>query len=135
MQNKRMAQVIFMFSEITGKSEEESEQIINITNVGKAIRENDPIVLYEQQTENLYSIAMELHQSEQYKDIADMLSNEAIVRTMKQLEEGEKWRLKEIPLSYHSNKTQKEKKKQQDKIHMKNSLRIKQQNKINLGRM
>lgn len=85
LKNKRMKQLIFMFSSITGKSEEAAEEIILQTETGKAVLNNDRTVLYEQQTENLYSIAMELEQSQVYNDITKYLSNENIIKAMKQL--------------------------------------------------
>ena len=85
LKNKRMKQLVFMFSSITGKSEEASEEIILQTETGKAVLNNDRTVLYEQQTENLYSIAMELIQSPVYNDITKYLSNENIIKAMKEL--------------------------------------------------
>lgn len=74
-----------MFSSITGKSEEESEYMIMQTETGKLVLANDRTVLYEQQTENLYSIAMELSQMSEYQEIAQSLSNENIIKSMKGL--------------------------------------------------
>ena len=85
LKNKRMKQLVFMFSSITGKSEEASEEIILQTETGKAVLNNDRTVLYEQQTENLYSIAMELIQFPVYNDITKYLSNENIIKAMKEL--------------------------------------------------
>lgn len=77
----------------------------------------------------------QLHQNKKYEDVANMLTKQAIVEAMKQLEEMENHTVEKVPLCYQSNRVQKDKIKQQDKSNMKNMLQIKQQNKINVGRM
>lgn len=83
LRNKRMQQLVKMFAFITGKSEQEAEQIILQTDTGMAVKDNNETVLYEQQTENMYSIAMELKQLEGYNELVEMLSKDNIVKAMK----------------------------------------------------
>lgn len=85
LKNKRLKQLVIMFSTITGVSETEAEKIIIHTETGQAVLDNDETVIYEQQTENLYCIAEELKNNSQYVKLAEQLSDEKIVKVMKDL--------------------------------------------------
>lgn len=85
LKNKRLKQLVIMFSAITGVSETEAEKIIIHTETGQAVLDNDETVIYEQQTENLYCIAEELKNNSQYVKLAEQLSDEKIVKVMKDL--------------------------------------------------
>ena len=89
MINKRMRQLILMLSEISGRTLSECESIIRKTETGKAILGGNEMVLYEQQTENLYCIAQELREIREYEDVAGLLSVENIVCSMQKLQELE----------------------------------------------
>ena len=80
---KRMSQLVLMFSDITGKSHKEAKAIILETETGIAVAEKNEIVLYEQQTENLYSIAMELYEKSEYRELAKLFTAEKIVQSLK----------------------------------------------------
>lgn len=71
-----------MFKYITGLSIAASSEIILKTITGKAIEEENITVIYEQQTENLYSIIYELQKIEKYKKLAALFSVEKIVKSM-----------------------------------------------------
>lgn len=83
---KRMSQLVLMFSDITGKSHKEAKEIILETETGIAVAEKNEIVLYEQQTENLYSIAMELYEKSEYRELAKLFTAEKIVQSLKCLQ-------------------------------------------------
>jgi len=83
---KRMHELVLMFSYITGRSLDESKKIILSTETGKAVCENNMSVLYEQQTENLYCIAMELKKDRKYVRIAQQMSEKKIARSMRVLD-------------------------------------------------
>ena len=84
---KRMSQLVLMFSDITGKSHKEAKAIILETETGVAVAEKNETVLYEQQTENLYSIAMELHEKSEYRELAQLFTEEKIVQSLRCLQE------------------------------------------------
>ena len=137
MNNKRLRQLILMFATLTGKTESESEQIICGTETGRAVLEKNEVVLYEQQTENLYSIAQDLRQSGKYEEVVACLSTEKIASSMKSLLELERQDIKknkEVCLVYPklSNVGSKRKKLMQKQNEL---LRIKRQNKINVRRI
>lgn len=82
-----------MFSDMTGESYLDSQAIIMKTETGKAIAEKNMTVMYEQQTENMYSIAMELREIPRYKKLADKITISDIVKTMQKLKQLEKNRI------------------------------------------
>ena len=79
---KRMRQLMLMFSDITGKPQKEAKKIILETETGVAVAEKNETVLYEQQTENLYSIAMELSENPEYRELAKLFTEEKIVQSL-----------------------------------------------------
>ena len=56
----RFNEVAKIFSYVSGKSFDESVDLILTTNVGKGLVKNDPYTLYEQATENVWAMAREL---------------------------------------------------------------------------
>ena len=87
MGKKRMYELALMFSYITGRSLEESQKIILSTETGKAVCNNNLSVLYEQQTENLYGIALELKKEGKYAGIVQQMSERKIAQSMEVLDE------------------------------------------------
>lgn len=84
---KRMYELALMFSYITGRSLDESQKIILSTETGKAVCNNNMSVLYEQQTENLYGIALELKKEGKYAGIVQQMSERKIAQSMEVLDE------------------------------------------------
>ena len=91
MANKRLDQLIYMFSDITGKTPDESKKIILLTDTGKAVNTHNMTVMYEQETANLYSIGMELRKISEYSQLGQLFSTENIIASMNKL------RAKEVP--------------------------------------
>lgn len=87
MGKKRMHELALMLSYITGRSLEESQKIILSTETGKAVLNNNMSVLYEQQTENLYGIALELKKEGKYAGIVQQMSERKIAQSMEVLDE------------------------------------------------
>lgn len=87
MGKKRMYELALMFSHITGRSLDESQKIILSTETGKAVLNNNMSVLYEQQTENLYGIALELKKEGKYAGIVQQMSERKIAQSMEVLDE------------------------------------------------
>lgn len=129
---KRINQLVSMFSYITGKTKEESLDIILQTETGNAALRNDEMTLYEQQTENLYSIALELEHFSEYKELGKMLTEENIVKAMKHLKDcGDSYYQKQIILKpFDAEADRVELLKKQKKF-----LKMKNQNRINIWRM
>lgn len=92
MANKRLDQLIYMFSDITGKTPDESKKIILLTDTGKAVNTHNMTVMYEQETANLYSIGMELRKISEYSQLGQLFSTENIIASMNKL------RAKEVPV-------------------------------------
>lgn len=90
MNMDRLQQLVAMFAAVTERSFAEARNIILTTDTGKAILNNNAAALYEQQTENLESIALELKQNGQYAQEAALFTKEAIVSVMQILTEYEK---------------------------------------------
>ncbi|MCI9537772.1 MAG: hypothetical protein HFG35_05725 [Eubacterium sp.] len=86
MGKKRMHELALMFSYITGRSLEESQKIILSTETGKAVCNNNLSVLYEQQTENLYGIVLELKKEGKYTGIVQQMSERKIAQSMEVLD-------------------------------------------------
>jgi ribosomal protein S13 len=136
--NKRIAQLTFMLSDITGIGENEARGIIVSTEVGKLILDNNSTVLYEQQTENLYEIAREISERKEYENIVSLLTIPNIVNAGKRLREHEKRTVRdEVPQSVKVGKNVqlKQKLNQQNLMKRKTVMAIKKQNKMNLRRM
>lgn len=138
MDNKRIEQLVFMFSYITRQPAEEARNIILQTETGKAVQVENPIVMYEQQTENISSIAMELRNYKSYEALADLFTVSAIVQSMKALNNVEKQNgkysaAKSIVIA--SNPDLKDRIKVQNQAARKNVLQIKKQNQINARRV
>lgn len=91
MANKRLDQLIYMFSDITGKTPDESKKIILLTDTGKAVNTHNMTVMYEQETANLHSIGIELRKISDYSQLGQLFSTENIVASMNKL------RAKEVP--------------------------------------
>ena len=87
MTNKRLQQLIYMLSLITDLSKGDAEQAVLSTDTGKAVQRNEPGVMYEQQTENLYSIREELSQNPAYEELAVKISVSSIVDAYKKMQE------------------------------------------------
>lgn len=83
--NDRFKEICLMFSFITGISSLEAESIIKKTSTGQGILSGNMTVMYEQQTENLFSIAEELAQMEKYKKIASVISLDTIIKAMNEV--------------------------------------------------
>lgn len=136
MKNRRMQQLVNMFSDISGVSEKEAEEIILKTDTGKAVLDNNETVLYEQQTENLYSIAMELFQISEYSELAKMFSVENIVDSMKRNRSNET-----VKVCFDGDQSPKIKEKIANDskkelfIKQRKMLRTKRQNQINIRRI
>ena len=81
-----------MFSDITGKTPDESKKIILLTDTGKAVNTHNMTVMYEQETANLYSIGMELRKISEYSQLGQLFSTENIIASMNKL------RAKEVPV-------------------------------------
>ena len=138
MDNKRMGQLVFMFSYITGQPEEEARNIILQTETGKAVQTENPIVMYEQQTENISSIAMELRNYKSYGALVDLFTVNAIVQAMRALKTMEKQGEKDSALQsiiIASNPELKDRDKVQKQVARKNVLQIKKQNQMNARRI
>ena len=90
MANRRLEQLVYMFSCITGKVPEESRNIILLTETGKSVQANNLTVMYEQETANLYSIGMELRKIDCYAQMAELFSVENIVTASKKWEKEKK---------------------------------------------
>jgi ribosomal protein S13 len=136
--NKRIAQLTFMLSDITGIGGNEARGIIVSTEVGKLILDNNSTVLYEQQTENLYEIAREISERKEYENIVSLLTIPNIVNAGKRLREHEKRTVRdEVPQSVKVGKNVqlKQKLNQQNLMKRKTVMAIKKQNKMNLRRM
>lgn len=87
MTNKRLQQLIYMLSLITDLSKGDAEQAVLSTDTGKAVQRNEPGVMYEKQTENLYSIREELSQNPAYEELAGKISVSSIVDAYKKMQE------------------------------------------------
>lgn len=133
--NKRMRQLTALFSAITGKTLEESMEIILQTETGNAVNENNMAIMYEQQTENLYEIAEELKRQENYAEIAEMLSIENIVSAMKEFQDRkDAKKTDKIPYMQREPKLKSEYKNNL-LSKRKRILQIKRQNQISEGRV
>lgn len=86
MDNRRLEQLVYMFSCITGKTPEESRYIILLMETGKSVQANNLTVMYEQETANLYSIGMELRKIDCYAQMAGLFTVENIVAASKKWE-------------------------------------------------
>ena len=86
MDNRRLEQLVYMFSCITSKTPEESRYIILLMETGKSVQANNLTVMYEQETANLYSIGMELRKIDCYAQMAGLFTVENIVAASKKWE-------------------------------------------------
>lgn len=82
MSSKRLNEVIQMFSYISGKNYDESKRTILLTETGKAIQEQSSVIMYEQQTESLYSIIKELRENDFGEVVTDLFTVEAITAAL-----------------------------------------------------
>lgn len=127
-----------MFSYITGQPIEDARNIILQTETGKAVQAENPIVMYEQQSENISSIAMELRNCKSYESLVDLFTVTEIVQAMRALKNMEKQNAKysvEQPIVIASNPELKDRVKVQNQVARKNVLQIKKQNQINARRV
>lgn len=85
MDNKRLDQLVYMFSDITGLAPDKAQQIILLTDTGKAVYNNNMAVMYEQETANLYSIGVELRGINEYVDLSQLFSIDKIVTSRSRL--------------------------------------------------
>lgn len=135
MDNKRIRQLVFMFSYITGKTEEESRSIILETETGKAAQTENPIIMYEQQTENISSIAMELRNNKSYESLADLFTISAIVQSMQNLETMANKYSVDQSIVVEKKPELKDKGKAQNQVARNKVLQIKRQNQKNARRI
>jgi len=133
MDNIRLIQLINMFSHISNRTYDEARSIILSTNTGKAIQNNSITLMYEQQTENLYSIVMDLQKVNFDNEITKGFTIEAIVKSLEMIDEDEELRriaaapiTKDSELKYTNQELLKKRQKQ--------ILMEKQQNYINVRR-
>lgn len=90
MNNTRFIQLIKMFSYIGNKTPDEAEDIILMTETGRAIQKRvDSTLFYEQQTENLFSIVTELRQIEYDAELTERFTIEAIVNSLDSIDDNE----------------------------------------------
>ena len=73
----RLNEIANIFALISGKTFDESFDIVSNTEYGKKIASNNPFVMYEQTTENLRAITEELQQSDLFtiEKIVDVYLN------------------------------------------------------------
>lgn len=73
----RLNEIANMFALITGETFDKAFDIVLSTEYGKTIASNNPVVMYEQTTENLRAIAEELNQSDLFtiEKITDVYLN------------------------------------------------------------
>lgn len=138
MNNKRLQQIVWMFSYITGQPIENARDIILQTETGKAVQAENPIVMYEQQSENISSIAMELRNYKSYEALVDLFTVTAIVQAMQSLKNMEKQDEKHSvakSIVIASNPDLKAMDKVQKQAARKNVLQIKKQNQMNARRI
>lgn len=83
--NSRLEQLCLMMKYITGISIKECKKIILATPTGKAILQQEITVMYEQQTENLYSVACDLRKLDFYKKLSELLSVAKITEAMQRI--------------------------------------------------
>ena len=83
--NIRLEQVSLMMKYITGISKKECEKIILATPTGRAIIEQKITVMYEQQTENLYSVGRDLQEIPVYKKLSELLTVTKITEAMQKV--------------------------------------------------
>lgn len=135
MDNKRIRQLEFMFSYITGKSMEESSRIILETETGKAVQTGNPSIMYEQQTANISSIAMELRNNKSYESLADLFTVTAIVQSMRELKNMANKYSVDQSIVIAQKPELKDKDKVQKQVARKSMLQIKRQNQKNARRI
>lgn len=75
----RLNTVAKLFAAISGKTFDESVDIILTTDTGRAIARNNPCALYEQATDNIWDIAGEL--KNRYPEIHEKFTPQKIVET------------------------------------------------------
>lgn len=138
IKNKRIEQLTFMLNTITEIGWKEAEDVVLSTKTGKDILLNNPVVLYEQQTENLAEIGDELREKDKYNVIAKKLTMENIIESGTLLRKYEMENRKKTPVVYNAVKQKGQEKavrrktlKEKQKI----ILKAKRQNKINAGRI
>lgn len=83
--DSRIEQLCRMMKYITGISIEESKRIILLTPTGKAIHNKEMTVMYEQQTENLYSVGRDLQAIPVYKKLSELLTVTKITEAMQKV--------------------------------------------------
>lgn len=83
--DSRIEQLCRMMKYITGISIEESKRIILLTPTGKAIQNKEMTVMYEQQTENLYSVGRDLQAIPFYKKLSELLTVAKITEAMQKV--------------------------------------------------
>ncbi len=106
MENRRICQLSFMLSDITGISQEEAESLILECPIGECIIRNNPAVIYEQQTENMEIIAQEL--TDKGIEIARLITMDSIVEAMRHLMEKEENEYAQGSLGTYRKKAHKE---------------------------
>jgi len=132
MDNIRLIQLINMFSHISNKTYNEARSIILSTNTGKAIQDNNVTLIYEQQTENLYSIVMDLQKSNFDNELTKRFTIETIVSSLEVINEDDELGRTVVPIA----KDPELKKSHQEllKKHQRKILMEKQQNYMNVRR-
>ena len=77
----RIVEIANMFSLITGKTFDESFDLILSTKYGQGIFYNNPTVMYQQTTENLRAIAEELNQRNPNLKLKELFTADKIFET------------------------------------------------------
>ena len=131
---KRMHELTLMFSYITGRSLEDSQKMILSTETGKAVLNNNMSVLYEQQTENLYGIALELKKEGKYAEIVQQMSERKIAKSMGVLD-GVSDEFRECEVQIGKKPELKKLQKRNLLSERKKMLQIQQRNQINARRI
>lgn len=83
--DSRIEQLCCMMKYITGISIDESKRIILLTPTGKAIQNKEMTVMYEQQTENLYSVGRDLQAIPVYNKLSELLTVTKITEAMQKV--------------------------------------------------
>ena len=138
MSNNRINQLAFMLSDITKIDRSQALEIIKETDTGKAILDNNMTILYEQQTENLEEVAVELRNSNRYPEIVSKLTTQNIVIAGKNLRTFENEcakNNKSKAIVFESNEQLKNQLQERMKEKRKSAIAIKRQNKVNEKRM
>lgn len=135
--NARINQIAIMLGYIANIEYKLAEQIVESTEVGKRILENDFTIMYEQETENLDEIADELRLNAEKYDFISKLTPQNIAQASKMYREKREIETATCNAYMILKKDNLGKSciKEQLKINEKNLLKRKKQNQINARRI